>query len=120
MDIVLKQNSTRNRINIDSNCFVSEREKRGERRREKAEEKEGGKGRERQRQRENMDSLKQEIKTVQEINSQRHYIKHIKIKSMLIEVKDKIKIKLYTVLIRNLLVVRPWGNQGCIWPQMQR
>lgn len=47
MDIVLKQNSTRNGINIGSNCFVSEREKRAGRGGE--EEKGRGKGRERQR-----------------------------------------------------------------------
>lgn len=100
-------------------CLKERKEGRGGERKRKRRREEKGE-RDRDREGENMDSLKQEIKTIQEINSQRHYIKHIKIKSVLIEVKVKIKIKLDTVLIRNLLVVRPWGNQGCIWPQMQR
>lgn len=38
------------------------------------------------------------------IDMQRYYIKHRKMKSLLAEVKVKIKIKLYTVLIRTLVI----------------
>lgn len=54
---------------------------------------------------ENMDYLKSEIKLVQQINTQGYYIKHIKIKRLLDEVWVKMKIKLYTVLIGNLLAL---------------
>lgn len=45
-------------------------------------------------------SPKQEIKTMQEINIQRYYIRHIKMKNLVVEVK--IKINPHTVLMRNL------------------
>lgn len=42
---------------------------------------------------------------MQEINIQRHYLKHTKIKRLLVEMQVKMKLDQYTVLFGTLLVI---------------